>query len=406
MSRGLRGDDLLSLASESLRLHRMRTGLTLTGIVIGVTAVLLLTTLGEAAKAYVVGQFANIGTNLIMVQPGKTETSGMPQPLGGTVRPITIEDAVAIGHESPAVKYVAPVALGTARFEYSGRTRDIRVVGTTADYQKVRNMQLLAGSFLPPGDPRRGEPVAVIGRTVAVEVFGGESPLGKPVRIGLWRFRVVGELTSKGQAFGMNLDDAVLVPVATALRMFDQRGLFRAAVQARDASVIPQALEETRQVLLRRHEGEEDFTLITQDAMLATFKSVIGALTAALAGIAAISLAVAGIGIMNVMLVSVSERTAEVGLLKALGAGRGQILSLFLTEAVMLSGAGAILGIVLGVTIVWVAAALWPDMPLRPSLPWIAAVTMLALAAGLLFGLLPARRAAHLPAAEALRGRM
>ena len=405
MSRTLRGHDLLALASESLRLHRLRTGLTLTGIIIGVTAVLLLTTLGEAAKRYVVDQFASIGTNLIMVQPGKTETTGMPQPLGGTVRPLTIEDIMAVAHECPAVKQAAPIAIGTASFEYAGRTRDVKVAGTTADYQRVRNMRLLSGSFLPPGDPRRGEAVAVIGRTVAREVFGGESPLGKPVRIGRWRFRVAGVLESKGQALGMNLDDAVLVPVATALRMFDQRSLFRAAVQARDAAAVSAALEQTRQVLLRRHDGEEDFTLITQDAMLTTFKSVIGALTAALAGIAAVSLAVAGIGIMNVMLVSVSERTAEVGLLKAVGAGRGQILSLFLTEALLLSGAGALAGIALGVAIVLVAAAVWPDLPLRPSPRWIAAVSALTLASGLVFGLLPARRAARLPAAEALRGR-
>ncbi len=267
-------------------------------------------------------------------------------------------------------------------------------------------MTLIEGTFLPPGDPRRGQGVAVIGRTVAAEVFGSESPLGKPVRVGRWRFRVIGVLESKGQSFGMNLDDTVIVPVATGLRMFDQQGLFRAAVQARDASLVPQALEQSRQILLRRHQGDEDFTLITQDAMLATFKSVIGALTAALAGIAAVSLAVAGIGIMNVMLVSVSERTAEVGLLKAIGARRRQILSLFLAEALMLSLAGAMAGILLGLAVVLPAAALWPDLPLRPSGVWIGAVTALALVAGLIFGLMPARRAARLPAAEALRARM
>jgi putative ABC transport system permease protein len=406
MSGAFRGGDLLGLASESLRLHRMRTGLTLTAIVIGVIAVLLLTTLGEAARSYVVDQFASIGTNLIMVQPGKTETTGMPQPLGGTTRPLTIEDVVAIGHESPSVSRAAPIALGTARFEYSGRTRDVRVVGTTAEYQEVRNMRLLSGSFLPPGDPRRGGAVAVLGRTVAREVFGAESPLGRPVRIGLWRFRVIGVLESKGRAFGMNIDDSVVVPVATALRMFDQRSLFHVALQARDAALIAPAREEARRVLLRRHDGDEDFTVVTQDAMLATFQSVIRALTAALAGIAAISLAVAGIGIMNVMLVSVSERTAEVGLLKALGASRPQILSLFLTEALLLSGVGALAGIVLGVAIVLAAALLWPDLPLRPSPMWIGAVSALTLAAGLAFGLMPARRAARLPAAQALRGRM
>ncbi len=405
-ARGLRGADLLALASESLRLHRLRTALTLTGIVIGVVAVLLLTTLGEAAKRYVTDQFAGIGTNLVMLQPGKIETSGMPQPLGGTVHPLTIEDVVAVEHGAPAVLRAAPVSLGTATFEYAGRTRDVKVVGTTAEYQQVRNMRLVSGRFLPPGDPRRGEAVAVIGRTVAQEVFAGEPPLGRPVRLGEWRFRVVGVLESEGQALGMNLDDAVIVPVATALRMFDQQGLFRAALQARDAALVQDALDQARQVLLRRHDGKEDFTLVTQDAMLATFKSVIGALTAALAGIAAVSLAVAGIGIMNVMLVSVSERSAEVGLLKALGAGRSQILSLFLAEALLLSGAGALVGNALGVVIVLAAAALWPALPLRPSPVWMGVVTALALTAGLVFGLLPARRAARLQAAEALRGRM
>jgi putative ABC transport system permease protein len=406
VSRGLDVRDLSALALESLRLHRVRTGLTLTGIAIGVTAVLLLTTLGEAARRYVVGQFASIGTNLVMLQPGRTETSGMPQPMGGTVRPLTVDDVEAIAHEAWAVERAAPVTIGTAAFVYAGRSRDVRVVGTTADYQRIRSLRLLSGGFLPEGDPRRASAVAVIGRTVAREVFAGDPPLGRPVRIGEWRFRVVGVLEAKGQALGMNLDDAVLVPVASAQRMFDQVGLFRVALQARDATLVPLVVEQAKRVLLRRHDGEEDFTLITQDAMLATFQSVIGALTAALAGIAAISLAVAGIGIMNVMLVSVSERTAEVGLLKALGAARGQILSLFLAEALLLSGAGALAGVAIGVSIVLAAAAVWPDLPLRPSAVWIAAVMALALASGLMFGLMPSRRAARLPAAEALRGRM
>jgi len=198
----------------------------------------------------------------------------------------------------------------------------------------------------------------------------------------------------------------VVVPASTALRMFDQRSLFHVALQARDAARIEPAREQARAVLLRRHDGEEDFTIVTQDAMLATFQSVIRALTAALAGIAAISLAVAGIGIMNVMLVSVSERRAEVGLLKALGGSRGQILSLFLTEALLLSAAGALAGVALGVALVLAAALLWPDLPLRPSPVWIGVVSALTLTAGLAFGLMPARRAARLPAAEALRGRM
>ncbi len=400
----MRTADLLALATESLRLHRLRTTLTVTGIAIGVTAVLLLTTLGEAAKRYVVQEFASIGTNLVIVVPGRTETTGFPGATGGTVRNLTIADAAAIARQAPAVRLVAPMSAGTASFEYAGRSRDIRVLGTTAEYAAVRNVAMRLGSFLPPGDPERGAPAAVIGSTVQREVFGNENPLGRQVRIGRWRFRVIGVMEESGQSFGLNTDDAAMVPVATCLRMFDQPTLFRVAVQVRDAALMPEALGQIRDVLLRRHDNEEDFTLITQDAMLATFKAVIDALTAALAGIAAVSLAVAGIGIMNVMLVSVSERTGEIGLLKALGARRRQILRLFLTEALLLAGGGALAGIVAGLAIVFAGAATWPDLPLRPSPTWLAVVSVLALGAGLLFGLMPARRAARLPAAEALRG--
>jgi putative ABC transport system permease protein len=234
-------------------------------------------------------------------------------------------------------------------------------------------------------------------------VFRDESPLGKAVRIGQWRFRVIGVLESKGQSLGINFDDMAIIPVSTGLRLFDQSSLFRIMVQAADGPSVPLAREQVRRILADRHDGE-DFTLITQDAMLQTFGAVIDALTAALAGIAAISLAVAGIGIMNVMLVSVSERSGEVGLLKALGAKRRQILRVFLVEALLLSGSGAFIGISIGVTIVLAAAGVFPNVPLRPSATWISVVLALALAAGAAFGLMPARRAARLAAADALRG--
>jgi len=197
----------------------------------------------------------------------------------------------------------------------------------------------------------------------------------------------------------------VLVPVATGLRLFDQTGLFRIFTQANSPEDVPVVIRQVTRVLKDRHDGLEDFTLITQEAMLKTFQSVIDVLTVALAGIAAISLAVAGIGIMNVMLVSVSERAPEVGLLKALGARRRQILSVFLSDAVMISSAGAVIGVIFGVALVGVGAAIFPDFPLRPDLAWIAVVLVLALAAGVLFGLMPARRAAALAPVDALRGK-
>ncbi len=396
--------DLLQLAFEAQWRHHLRTALTLGGIAIGVTAVLVLTALGEAAKGYVVNEFAGIGTNLVIVLPGRTETSGGMPTFGGTTRDLTIEDAEALLRQAPAVRRVAPLSAGTARFSYEGRYRDVRVMGTTAEFKAIRGIQMRIGQFIPPGDPREGEPVVVIGPKIQAAIFPGENPVGKPVRIGDWRFRVIGVMEEKGEFLGIDFDDMAIVPVTTGLRLFDQTSLFRIFTQAANAEEVPAAREQIRRVLIDRHDGDEDFTMVTQDAMLGTFRSVIDALTAALAGIAAISLAVAGIGIMNVMLVSVSERASEVGLLKALGARRRQIMGVFLAEALMLSGSGAALGVLVGATLVWIGAAIFPDFPLAPSPLWIGVVLVLALVAGAAFGIMPARRAARLAAADALRG--
>jgi len=397
--------DLITLARETLVLHRLRTGLTLSAIAIGVTAVLLLTALGDAAKEYVVQEFASVGTNLVVVVPGKVETSGGMPAFGGSTRDLTLEDCDAIARRSPAVREVAPFSMGAAPIEYGERSRDVRVIGSTSVFLEVRKLSLSAGRFLPAGDPRQGEPVVVLGQRVARELFQGENPLGRRVRIAQWRFRVIGVMGPKGTSLSIDYDDMVIVPVSLGLRMFNQTGLFRIMVEAVSAEAVPAALSQVRAVLIERHDDDEDFTLITQDAMLNTFRSVIEALTAGLAGIAAISLAVAGIGIMNVMLVSVSERTGEVGLFKALGARRRQILDVFLAEAVMLSTAGAVVGVATGVAVILIAAQIWPFIPLRPSPGWITLVVALALGAGVSFGLMPARRASRLDAADALRGR-
>ena len=401
----MRRNDLVQLAWETLRLHRLRTGLTLAAIAIGVTAVLVLTALGDAAKAFVVREFAGVGSNLVIVVPGRVETSGGMPAMGGTTRDLTLEDTDAIAHQAGTVRRVAPFSLGSGTIEYEGRSRDVRVVGSTSNFLEVRKLTLSGGQFLPPGDPRQGEPVVVLGQKVARELFQGQNPLGQLVRVAEWRLRVIGVLGAKGVSIGIDYDDLVIVPVSVDMKMFNQTGLFRIMVEAVSPESVPVALGQVREILMRRHDDEEDFTLITQDALLKTFGSVIDALTAGLAGIAAISLAVAGIGIMNVMLVSVSERTGEVGLLKALGARRRQILDVFLAEALMLSSGGALIGVAAGVAVIGIAAAIWTNIPLRPSLGWILLVMTLAVIAGVSFGLMPARRASALPAADALRGR-
>src|SRR5262245_7700687 len=370
----MRRRDVFELARETLRIHRLRTGLTLSAIAIGVTAVLLLTALGDAAKGYVVKEFAGVGTNLVIVVPGKVETSGGMPAFGGTTRDLTLEDCDALRHQSRAVREVAPFSLGAGAIEFGERSRDVRVIGTTEPFLRVRKLTIGAGQFLPPGDPRQGDRVVVLGQKVARELFQGENPLGRLVRIAQWRFRVIGVLGPKGTSIGIDYDDLIIVPVAVGLKMFNQSGLFRIMVEAVSPEAVPVALEQVKATLIARHDQDEDFTLITQNAMLQTFSAVIDALTAGLAGIAAIWLAVAGIGIMNVMLVSVSERSSEVGLLKALGARRRQILDVFLAEAVMLSTAGAIAGVGLGVVVILIAAGIWPFVPLKPSAGWIALV--------------------------------
>ena len=396
--------DAASLAIESLTLHRLRTGLSAVAVGIGVTAVLVLAGLGDAVKRYVVEQFAAMGSNLVMITPGKTETSGAVMVGTWGDRDLTLEDADAIRRRVPGLSAVVPMSLGSAAFRYAERRRDVYVVGVTSDYEAMRELTVHRGEFLPGGDLRAGGSVVVIGTKLAREVFGNEDPVGRMVRIAERRFRVIGVLGPKGQSLGYDFDELALVPVATGMRMFDQSSLYHILVQASDATALPRVIAATREVVMDRHRAE-DFTIVSQDAMLRSFRSILDALTAAVAGIAAISVAVAGIGIMNIMLIAVSERVAEVGLLKALGADRGEITRLFLLEAMFLSGWGGALGITLGIGAILAVAHARPDFPLEPSGPWTLAIFVVALTVGGVFGLLPARRAAGLAAAEALRGK-
>jgi putative ABC transport system permease protein len=398
--------DLIALATDALRRHRVRTGLSVAGIAVGVAAVLVLTSLGEGVRNYVVDEFVGLGTNVVGVLPGKVETTGAIGVFGGTTHDLTIDDAIAIQRRCPAVLRSAPISLGEAPIEFGAAGRQVPVVGTTPDYLEIRDFHVRAGRSLPGGDPHRGERVCLIGNTVQAEVFRGSNPLGVAVRIGEWRFRVIGVLEAKGNLFGVDMDDVVLVPVRSAMRMFDRTSLFRVLVQARTPAHVDDALRQIEAVLLDRHDGEEDFTLKTQGAMLETFSSIFRALTAAVGAIAAISLLVAGVGIMNVMLVSVAERTTEIGLMKAVGAGPRQILRLFLTEALVLAGAGAGVGVAVGALTLSAIGTFFPDVPGKVDAAWLGVAVGLALGTGALFGVLPARRAARVEPAHALTGRV
>ncbi len=397
--------DLLRFAAGALRGHRLRTGLTLLGVAIGVAAVTLLTSLGEGARRYVTSEFASLGTNLLIVVPGKTETTGVAPLLGGTLHELTLDDAEALPRRVPLVRRVAPLSVGTATARFGERSREITVIGTTREMLGVRRLNIAVGRYLPDIEGARSPRVSVLGVKVQEELFPGRNPLGEWLRIGDERYRVIGVMAPRGTSLGIDLDQAVHVPVVPAMKMFNRSGLFRALVEVGAHDRIEEAKREVLRVLVERHDGVEDVTVFTQDSVMSTFGRILGILTAALAGIAAISLSVAGIGIMNVMLVSVSERSREIGLLKALGATEGQILALFLAEAVLLSTAGGALGLAAGFAGDRLLMAIYPGFPLAPPHGAVTGAVVLSLAVGMVFGAFPARRAARLDPVAALSGR-
>jgi len=399
--------DAAHFALDSLRGYPTRTGLMLLAMAIGVASVLVLTSLGEAARRYVLNEFASLGTNLIIVLPGRSETSGgglSATMSGGTTRDLTLGDMQALTRTS-RIRYVAPINVGSAEVSHAGLSREVPILGSTAELLIIRHWEMAQGRFLPEGDVDRGSPVAVLGIKLKQELFGTDRAIGEWVRIGDRRFRVIGVLASEGRSIGVDVEEVAIIPVAVAQQIFNTNTLFRILVEARDREMLPMVIEHVEKTIRDRHQGERDVTVITQDAVLATFDKILQALTLTVAGIAAISLAVAGILIMNVMLVAVSQRTTEIGLLKALGAPGKQIVSLFLMEAAILSALGAGLGLFIGQLGSWTIGYFYPALPVGS--PWWAFVAAIgvALGTGLLFSLLPARRAARLDPVQALARR-
>lgn len=397
--------DVLRLAGGALTGHGRRTALSLLGMTVGVAAVLVLTAVGEGARGYVRGEFAALGSDLLGIVPGRTETTGaIPGLVGGVPNDLTLADAEAIARALPDALHVAPMAVGNDSVSHGNLSRQVAILGTTPAFLDVRDLAVRSGRFLPELPWDRGSPVIVLGAKLAREIFPAQSPLGETVRVGGWRLRVIGVMESRGVQLGLDMDETAFVPVATVMQMFDRTSLFRIAVQLRPGTDLEAAERRVLDVVRQRH-GEVDVTVVTQDAVLGALSSILTVLTLALAGIGAISLGVAGVGIMNVMLVSVAERTSEIGLLLALGAARRQVLALFVAEAGLLSAAGGLAGVALGHLLVRLAVWLWPVLPARTPVWAVAGALGIALGVGLLFGVLPARRAAALDPVQALAGR-
>jgi putative ABC transport system permease protein len=394
--------DLIRLAYNAVAGHKLRSALSMLGIAIGIASVILLTSIGEGTRRYILAQFAQFGTNILSVTPGKTQTTGLPGVLGGTTRKLTIDDAVALQRISGVEEIVAN-AYGTARVEANGRGRSVLVYGVTPNVPRAWNFGVRQGQFWPAGDPRRGQQVAVIGPTLKRELFGEENALGRFVRIGGSRFRVIGIMESKGQFIGIDIDDAAYIPVASSMRIFNLTELNEIHVVYTHAGLADRVEREVRRVLMARHNDTEDFTVTTQEAMLSVFGNVMNMITLAVGAIAGISLLVGSIGILTMMWIAVGERTQEIGLVRAIGATRGQVQLLFLTEAAALATLGGSFGVLAGMGIAALLRLAVPGLPVHTPMVFVVLAVAISTVTGLLSGVLPARRAAALDPIEALR---
>lgn len=394
--------DAIRFSWHALTANFTRTFLMLLAMSIGVGSVVILTALGEGARNYVTAEFSSLGTNLVIVIPGRNETSGgAATMIGVTERDLTLDDAMALTRH-PKVSRIAPFNIGAAEVSWQGRKRETTIQGSTHELLQLRKWTMAQGQFLPKADFDRANSVCVIGTNIRNELFAAHAALGQWLRIGDRRFRVIGILADEGQSMGFDVKDAVIIPVASAQSLFNLPSLFRIFVEVKTREALPKVMTFIKDTIRDRHQGVEDVTVITQDAVLKTFDRILSALTYAVGGIAAISLIVAGILIMNVMLVSVSQRTSEIGLLKSLGASARAILNLILIEAILLSSLGALTGLIIGHIGSWAIRYAFPILPAYPPTWATLASIIVALATGVLFSLLPARKAAQLDPVVAL----
>lgn len=393
--------DFVKLALNSITTYPIRSLLTALGIAVGIAAVVLLTSIGEGIHKYILGEFTQFGTNLILINPGKTTTFGFSGAIVNNVRPLTLNDAEEL-ERLPYIQAVVPLVQGNAAVEFGKRTRRTTIFGVGSALPQVWRMKPTLGRFLPDDDPDFARPFIVLGSKVREELFYHNNPLGRRVRVGTESFRVIGVMESKGQLLGFDLDDAVYIPTHKAMSMFDQESLMEIDLlytPGGDSEAIAKRID----ALLTARHGNEDFTITTQDQMLGTLGSILNILTLAVGALGGISLLVGGVGILTIMTISVTERTTEVGLLRALGAKKRQILMLFIGEAILLSTLGGLAGLAIGAGGAWLLGIAIPTLPTYTSWSYVLLAEGIAAAIGLVAGVVPAWRAAHLDPIAALR---
>lgn len=395
--------DLVRFTLLALRRQRFRSLMLLVAVGLGVSSVVVLTALGEGARLYVLGEFANLGKDTVVMVPGRKETSGgMPPMTGAAARPLTLHDADVLSRTVPGITEVAPMVMGNGPVSFKSRERDSIVIGTTGAFFPMRAMAIGQGSNFPEMAVDESRPVAIIGQKLKQELFGSTRAVGQWLRLRDYRYRVVGVLEGKGDSIGLDLSEAIFIPVASAQTVFNIHGLFRLMLKVGENYSVEDVKQRVEKRMTELHDGELDVTVISPDAMLATFDDIISVMTLGVGGIAGISLLVAGILVMNVTLMSVKQRTAEIGLLKAVGAPAAQVRMLFLSEAVLISIAGAAAGMVAGALLVYTGRQLAPDVPFTTPTWALLASLALAIGTALLFAWLPAQQAAQMEPVDAL----
>lgn len=395
--------DLVGLASEALRAHRMRYGLSALAIGVGVAAVVLMASIGEGMQRFITGQMNQFGTSIIGVHPGKIATGGVPGMMGGSAKKLSLDDARALAR-IPGVSAVMPIAYGSSIVEFGNRGRRVYVYGVTSDVPIVWTWGVAAGQNLPAMDWERGSAVILLGTRLKRELFGESSALGRVVRVGESRFRVIGVMEPKGQFLGIDLDDSAFILVANGLRLFNLTELSEIDLLASSNDVVDTVAARASALLKDRHQGNEDATVVTQKEAQQTIDRILRIVAGVVTGIAAISLLVGAIGILTIMWIVVQERVNEIGLVKALGARRSQIVTWYLFEAAVTALVGGIGGLIFGIGGAELLHRIVPGLETftPPGLVILALLT--AVSVGLAAGVAPAIRAARLDPVAALRG--
>ncbi len=395
---------ILAQSFEALYANKLRSSLTMLGMIIGVGAVILLVSVGTGAKRYITEEFESLGTNIILVQPGKTDKkSSMGAPVTSSKGKLTMGDVDALLKRSRELSAVSGVMFGASTIKNDDASGNINVLGCSDQFIKIFNMKIHEGNFITKEDEDSGRRVVVLGWGIKQSLFGDTNPLGKLVKVNESEHRVIGIIKPTGDKLGFNVDEIAFVPTKSGLRLFNTTNLFGIRASSKSRSGMDQAVSDLTEILKERHNGEVDFTVITQVTMLESMNTILNMLTYALMAIALISMLVGGIGIMNIMLVSVTERTREIGIRRAIGAKRRDILNQFIAEAITLSLTGGTIGIVSSLVITWGLFFAFPNFDMRPPFWILPPAFLMSLSTGLIFGVWPARKAALIQTIDALR---